>query len=89
MLSQLIEYSQVHFMSEQLCMRIYAFPAYNDHVHDYESMIEHLNQIKHLHTSGQINSALDTAKGMRNFLPAHISSRDQAFICYLSNMQSS
>ena len=30
MLSQLAEYSEVHFMSEQLLMRMYAFPDYDE-----------------------------------------------------------
>lgn len=87
MLSQLTEYSEVHFMSEQLLMRMYAFPDYDDHVQDHEAMIEHLNQIKDRYISGQKSIALETANEMRQFLTAHIGTRDQAFSNYLIKMQ--
>jgi hemerythrin len=89
MLNQLIEYSEVHFMSEQLLMRMYAFPDYEDHLQDHETMIEHLGRIKDRFRSGQKQVALDTAKEMRNFLLGHIGNRDQLFSNYLSRMQAS
>jgi hemerythrin-like metal-binding protein len=85
-LNQLISYSEVHFMSEQLLMRMYAFPDYDDHSHDHETMIEHLNQIKQRFTAGQKNTALETARGMRGFLIGHINSRDQVFSNYLRKL---
>lgn len=88
MLNQLASYSEIHFMSEQLLMRMYAYPEYDDHVNDHETMTEHLNQIKHSYTTGQKNMALETANEMKKFLLGHISSRDQAFANYLTNMQS-
>ncbi|KPJ93324.1 MAG: hypothetical protein AMJ55_08245 [Gammaproteobacteria bacterium SG8_15] len=87
MLSQLMEYSEIHFMSEQLLMRMYAYPDYDDHVQDHEAMIEHLKQIKDRYTSGQKHIALDTANEMRQFLTSHIGTRDQAFSNYLIKMQ--
>lgn len=74
-------------MSEQLLMRMYAFPDYDDHVQDHEAMIEHLNQIKDRYISGQKSIALETANEMRQFLTAHIGTRDQAFSNYLIKMQ--
>lgn len=87
MLSQLTEYSEVHFMSEQLLMRMYAFPDYDDHVQDHEAMIEYLNQLKDRYVSGQKHIVLDTANEMRQFLTAHIGTRDLAFSNYLIKMQ--
>jgi len=87
MLNQLISYSEIHFMSEQLLMRNYAYPDYDDHVHDHETMMEHLNEIRDRYTSGKKNTALDSANQMKSFLLGHISSRDQAFTDFLTNMQ--
>ncbi|WP_455219905.1 bacteriohemerythrin [Kaarinaea lacus] len=87
MLNQLTSFSEVHFMSEQLLMRMYAYPEYDDHVNDHETMTEHLNQIKQSYTTGEKNMALETANEMKKFLLGHISSRDQAFTNYLTNMQ--
>ena len=88
MLDQLVSYSEIHFMSEQLLMRNYAYPDYDDHVHDHEAMTEQLNQIKDSYASEQKNMVLNIASEMKNFLIGHINSRDQAFTDYLANMQS-
>lgn len=87
MFNQLASYSEVHFMSEQLLMRMYAYPDYDDHVQDHETMIEHLDRIKQNFMSGNNDKALEAANEMRNFLLGHINSRDQAFSDYLNNMQ--
>ena len=85
MLDQLISYSDIHFMSEQLLMRMYAYPDYDDHVNDHQAMIEHLNKIKQRFETGQENMALDIAHEMRKFLLGHIGNRDAAFTSYLLN----
>lgn len=85
MLNQLIAYSEMHFMSEQLLMRMYAYPDYDDHVLDHEAMIEYLNQIKERYLAGEKQFALDTATEMRKFLLAHVGSRDEAFSKYLTS----
>jgi hemerythrin-like metal-binding protein len=89
MMDQLISYSEVHFMSEQLLMRMYAYTDYEDHVYDHQCMIEHLTQMKQRYLSGKENMALEIANEMRNFLLGHIRGRDQAFASYLSNMKTS
>ena len=86
-LNQLTAYSELHFTSEQLLMRMYAYPDYDDHVLDHEAMTERLNQIMRRYAAGEEQLALKTANEMRDFLLAHIHSRDQAFTDYLNAMQ--
>jgi hemerythrin len=86
-LDQLTAYSELHFMSEELLMRMYAYPDYDDHVLDHEAMTERLNQIMQHYTAGQGRMALETANEMREFLLGHINSRDQALTEYLAAMQ--
>jgi len=88
MLDQLAAYSEVHFMSEQLLMRMYAYPDYDDHVLDHEAMTEYINDMKKSFSSGQNIKALAAANNMRNFLLSHIDSRDKAFSQYLNTMGS-
>jgi len=85
--NQLTTYSELHFMSEELLMRMYAYPDYDDHVHDHEAMTEYLNEIMRTVTAGQDHMVLKTASDMRQFLVAHISTRDEAFSEYLNKMQ--
>ena len=87
-LNQLTAYSELHFMSEELLMRMYAYPDYDDHVLDHEDMTQRLNQIMQRYAAGQDSMALQTANEMREFLLGHINSRDQALTEYLTSMQS-
>lgn len=86
-LNQLTAYSELHFMSEELLMRMYAYPDYDDHVVDHEAMTECFNQIMRRYASGQDSLALQIATEMREFLLGHINSRDRALIEYLATMQ--
>jgi hemerythrin len=86
-LNQLTAYSELHFMSEELLMRMYAYPDYDDHVHDHEAMTEFLNDIMKTVTAGQDSMALKTASAMRQFLVSHISTRDEALSEYLNKVQ--
>lgn len=86
-LNQLTAYSELHFMSEELLMRMYAYPDYDDHVHDHEAMTEYLNDIMKTVTAGNDSMALKTASDMRQFLVSHISTRDEALSEYLNKVQ--
>lgn len=87
-LNQLTAYSELHFTSEELLMRMYAYPDYDDHILDHTAMTERLNQIMRRYAAGEDHLALKTATEMRDFLLAHINSRDQALTEYLKIMQS-
>jgi len=86
-LNQLTSYSELHFMSEDRLMRLYAYPDYDDHVNDHEAMTEYLKEIMNKVTAGQDSMALKTVSDMRQFLVAHISTRDEAFTEYLNKVQ--
>ena len=86
-LNQLTTYSELHFMSEELLMRMYAYPDYDDHVQDHESMTQYLNDITKTYSSGEDNLVLGTVSEMRQFLLAHISTRDEALSEYLTRVQ--
>ena len=88
LLEQLTAYSELHFMSEELLMRMYSYPDYDDHVLDHEAMTERLKQITQRYSEGKDSMALQTAIEMLKFLVGHINSRDQALSDFLVTTQS-
>ena len=88
LLEQLTAYSELHFMSEELLMRMYSYPDYDDHVLDHEAMTERLKQITQRYSEGKDSMALQTAIEMLEFLLGHINSRDQALSDFLVTTQS-
>ena len=87
-LNQLTSYSELHFMSEELLMRMYAYPDYDDHVLDHTAMTERLQSIMRRYANGQSEELIQTINEIREFLLGHIGSRDQVFSDFLADMQS-
>lgn len=85
LLDQLIAYSEAHFTSEELLMRMKSYDDYEDHVDDHNLMLESLQQIAADHAAG--NSALVTGKSEQvlNFITNHIATRDRRFTDYVRN----
>ncbi|KPK56307.1 MAG: hypothetical protein AMS22_01750 [Thiotrichales bacterium SG8_50] len=86
-LDQLVSYSELHFMSEQLLMRMYAYPDYDDHVRDHDEMTDRLREIRDRVVNGEQSFALANAHSMKLFLLSHIRSRDHDLGAYLQRMQ--
>ena len=86
-LNQLTTYSELHFMSEDLLMRLYAYPDYDDHVNDHEAMTEYLKEIMNTVSAGQDSMTLKTVSDLRGFLVGHIGPRDEALSEYLKKVQ--
>jgi len=76
-LDRLIEFSRVHFLSEQLLMRLHAFGDHDAHVREHESMLEALEGFRAARRDGSREDALDAAEHLRTFLVAHIAGRDR------------
>ena len=75
-LGRLLEFSRVHFLSEQLLMRLHAYGDHDAHVRDHESMLGSLEGFRAAKREGNMEDALDAAEHLRTFLLAHIAGRD-------------
>lgn len=78
-LDQLLAYSDVHFMSEQLLMRLCSYPEHDDHLLDHDRMMERLAEVKRWHEAGDRIDALREAEDLQSFLARHIETRDRRF----------
>ncbi len=78
-LGQLRSYSEAHFASEELLMRMKSYDDYAAHVQDHEHMLDALQEIATNHVLG--NSALVEGKveEVLGFIQLHIATRDRRF----------
>lgn len=83
-LDQLISFTQVHFMSEGLVMRQHSFEDYDEHNHEHDAMIDHLNKLKKKVQSGSTSLDLQKLNELRSMLLNHIGNQDQRFSAYLA-----
>ncbi len=78
-LGQLRSYSEAHFASEELLMRMKSYDDYAAHVQDHEHMLDAFQEIATNHSLG--NSALIAGKveDVLGFIQQHIATRDRHF----------
>jgi hemerythrin len=78
-LQQVVEYSDVHFLSEQLLMRLCSYPEYHDHVKDHADMMDQLRGVAARNSAGDSANAYVEARDVLAFLSRHIATRDRRF----------
>ena len=83
LLERLLDYSRVHFLSEQLLMRLHAYPDYEAHLQEHDRMIQALGQLRGLMVGGGVEATLPVIEALREDLLNHIRSQDRQLGNYL------
>lgn len=86
-LEQFIEFSDMHFLSEQLIMRLNAYPAYEAHLEEHTRLMKKVRQIRENIVRGENVSSLQLLLELRDWLMRHIASDDAAFGEFLSKRE--
>ena len=82
-LEQFIEFSDMHFLSEQLVMRLHNYPAYEIHLEEHTRLMKKVREIHDAIFRGEQAPTLQLIAELRNWLLDHIASEDVAFGEYL------
>jgi hemerythrin len=77
--AQLMDFTSVHFLSEELMMRMYAYPQHDAHKLEHGRLLEQVSEINRLVASPEPGAALEIVRELREWLTKHIKSMDQAF----------
>lgn len=83
-LSQLVDFTTVHFHSEELMMRLYAYPQLDVHSAAHAKLLEQARSIQARYDEDGAAEALDVVAELRGWLVNHIRSMDQAFAAWLA-----
>jgi len=86
-LEQFIEFSDMHFLSEQLIMRLNAYPAYEAHLEEHTRLMKKVRDIRETIIHGENVSSLQLLLELRNWLLHHIATEDAAFGEFLSKKE--
>jgi len=86
-LEQLIAYSEAHFMSEELLMRLKSYDDYEDHVDDHIRMLDLLRAIAADHAAGNSSLIAGKAEDVLGFIGKHIATRDKRFAEFVRSGQ--
>jgi len=86
-LEQFIEFSDMHFLSEQLVMRLHGYPAYEKHLEEHTRLMKKLREIRENIYHGAKASSPQLVYELRDWLLTHIATEDAAFGEYLKRKQ--
>lgn len=86
LLERLAEYTEIHFASEQMLMRLYAYPAYQGHVDEHDRTLTWLDTLRVTWRGGDGELAIDTANELTQWIEGHMRRADRAFETYLDGL---
>ncbi len=83
LLQQLEDFTNAHFLAEQLLMRLHAYPGYEAHQEEHDQLMTELHELsQNLRSDNSLNPAKE-AENLERWLLTHIQSSDQALAEYL------
>jgi hemerythrin-like metal-binding protein len=84
LLNELVEHTNLHFLSEQLAMKLHAYQAYESHFLEHERLLAEVQNLKHSLATGTATDKHSLIEALRSWLVVHIQTADKALAEYLS-----
>ena len=84
LLDELVEHSNLHFLSEQLAMKLHAYEAYESHLLEHERLMTEIRKLKDGLAIGTAADKHSLIEALRSWLVVHIQTADQQLAEYLS-----
>ena len=84
LLNELVEHTNLHFLSEQLLMRLHAYEEYESHFLEHERLLLEVQNLKRNLATGTVTDKHSLIEALRSWLLVHIQTSDRALTEYLS-----
>jgi hemerythrin len=84
LLNELVEHTNLHFLAEQLAMKLHAYEAYESHFLEHQRLLVEVQNLKHSLAAGTAMDKQNLIETLRNWLVVHIQTADQTLAEYLS-----
>ena len=84
LLNELVEHTNLHFLSEQLAMKLHAYEAYESHLLEHERLLLEVQNLKDNLAAGTAADKQSLIEALRGWLVVHIQTADKTLAEYLS-----
>ncbi len=84
LLNELVEHTNLHFLSEQLDMKLHAYEASESHFLEHERLLAEVQNLKRNLATGTVASKHSLIEALRSWLLIHIQTADKKLAEYLS-----
>ena len=82
-LDELVEYTKVHFASEEKLMEANGYPLFSGHKKLHEDMVKEVEFLRSEHSSGAAGLTIEVMQFLKNWLNEHIIGTDKNYGPYL------
>jgi len=84
LLTELVEHTNLHFLSEQLAMRLHAYEASESHFLEHERLLREVQNLRSGLAAGTATDKHSLIEALRGWLLVHIQTADKKLAEYLS-----
>lgn len=84
LLNELVEHTNLHFLSEQLLMRLHAYEAYESHFLEHQRLLVEVQNLQRSLAAGTATDKHTLIEALRSWLLIHIQTADKALAEYLN-----
>ena len=85
LLNELVEHTNLHFLSEQLLMRLHAYETYESHFLEHERLLAEVQNLRSNLATGTAADKHSLIEALRSWLLIHIQTADKALADYLNS----
>jgi hemerythrin len=78
LLQQLSEFTRVHFATEEIMMRLYAYPEFALHQLEHARLVEQIDQVRGEFAQGHIQPTRAFSAALRHWFTDHVRNHDVA-----------
>jgi hemerythrin len=82
-LEEMADLSEMHFLAEELVMRLHQYPAFEEHAAEHVRLIREMNELLRQNAAGTLEITLALADRLRRTLTNHLRGTDHAFAMFL------
>ena len=78
LLQQLSEFASVHFSTEEIMMRLYAYQEFSGHQLEHARLIDQIDQVRSEFAAGNVQPTKSFASALRHWFTEHVRTHDLA-----------
>ncbi|HUO29254.1 MAG TPA: bacteriohemerythrin [Bryobacteraceae bacterium] len=82
-LASLVDYTKVHFASEERLMARYSYPQTREHIHEHEQLAAQVISWQVKFRTGETTLGLDMLMFLKSWLEHHIAGSDQRYSAHI------
>jgi hemerythrin len=84
-LEKLLDYTRVHFLAEELMMRMEGYPGFEAHLGEHGELLAELQRLKGLYERSDQPLTYNAVDGLRSWLAGHVRTQDRALATFLTS----